>query len=79
MKHPINNEVKSSESGLLLGSEPLDEVRHRRELSQADDDKTDSDDADEADTGDDDATDSDSDTDLTDEGDEESADADGKD
>ena len=78
MKHSIDNEVKSSGSGLLLGSEPLEEVRHRRALSKADDDKADSDAGDDADTGDDDATDSDSDTDLTDKGDDDS-DADGKD
>jgi hypothetical protein len=48
-------------SGLFLGSEPIEDVRHRRTYKMSgDDDKDDSD-------GDDDATDSDdTDSDLTD-------------
>jgi hypothetical protein len=60
-------------SGLFLGSEPLDDVRHRRSYKMAGDD-TDKKDAADGDTGDDDATDSDT-TDKKDD----SRDTDGRD
>lgn len=61
-------------SGLLLGSEPLEDVR-RRSASKGDDGK-------DGDTGDDDSTDSDkTDSDATDTGDglDDAGDSDGKD
>ena len=67
MKNPLDSD--SQKSGLLLGSDPLDDVRNRRASAQSDDDKTDSKDSDgmDGDTGDDDATDSDgTDSDSTD-------------
>ena len=67
----LNQEDKQQKSGLFIGSDPLQDVQHRRAAKQ-DDDATD------GDTGDDDATDSDkTDTDLTDKGD--TGDSDGKD
>jgi hypothetical protein len=65
-------------SGLFLGSEPLDDVRHRRSYKMAGDD-TDKKDAADGDTGDDDATDADdTDSDTTDKKDD-SRDTDGRD
>ena len=67
MKNPLDSD--SQNSGLLLGSDPLEDVRNRRASAQSDDDKTDSKDSDgmDGDTGDDDATDSDgTDSDSTD-------------
>jgi hypothetical protein len=59
MKNPLNRD--SEQSGLLLGSDPIDDVRNRRVSAQSDDDKSDSKDSDgmDGDSGDDDATDSD--------------------
>ena len=65
-------------SGLFLGSEPLEDVRHRRSYKLAGDDS----DKKDGDAGDDDATDSDeADSDLTDKKDagDDSGDSDGKD
>ena len=62
-------------SGLFLGSEPLEEVRHRRSYKLAGDKK-------DGDAGDDDATDSDeTDSDTTDKADggDDTGDSDGKD
>jgi hypothetical protein len=71
MKNP-NDADKDQKSGLFIGSDPLDDVRHRS-ASKADDD-----DGKDGDRGDDDATDTDKmDTDLTDKGD--TRDSDGKD
>ena len=65
-------EDQDQKSGLLIGSEPLHDVRHRSAAKSDDDDGKD------GDSGDDDATDSDKmDTDTTDKGD--SRDRDGKD
>lgn len=67
MKNPLEND--SQKSGLLLGSDPLDDVRNYRAAAQSDDDKTDAKDSDgtDGDSGDDDGTDSDgTDTDATD-------------
>ena len=65
-------------SGLFLGSEPLEDVRHQRSYKMAGDD-SDKKDAADGDTGDDDATDTDdSDSDMTDKKDD-SSDSDGKD
>lgn len=65
------------QSGLLLGSEPIESVRHRRAYKMSDDD-SDKNDLSDGDKGDDDATDSDKgDSDLTDR--EDSRDTDGKD
>jgi hypothetical protein len=67
MKNPFDSD--SQKSGLLLGSDPLDDVRNPRASAQSDDDKSDSKDSDgmDGDTGDDDATDSDgTDSDTTD-------------
>jgi hypothetical protein len=89
-KNAINRgeQMKKSEdadlegkSGLFLGSEPLEDVRHRRSYKLAGDD-SDKKDAADGDAGDDDATDSDTaDSDLTDAKDEDddSGDSDGKD
>ena len=52
-----NNESQLSNSGLLLGSEPLEDVRQWRASAQADDDKSDTRDTDGTDAGDTDATD----------------------
>jgi hypothetical protein len=66
-------------SGLFLGSEPLDDVRHRRTYKMAGDDDSDKKDDSDDDNGDDDATDSDdTDSDLTDKKDD-SRDSDGRD
>jgi hypothetical protein len=67
MKNPLDSD--SQKSGLLLGSDPLEDVRNRRASAQSDDDKTDTKDSDgmDGDSGDDDATDSDgTDSDGTD-------------
>lgn len=65
-------------SGLFLGSEPLEDVRHRRTYKMAGDDSDKKDDSD-GDDGDDDATDSDdTDSDLTDKK-EATSDSDGRD
>jgi hypothetical protein len=67
MKNPLDSD--SQKSGLLLGSDPLEDVRNRRASAQSDDDKTDTKDSDgmDGDSGDDDATDSDgTDSDSTD-------------
>ena len=67
MKNPLDND--SPKSGLLLGSDPLDDVRNRRASAQSDDDKSDSKDSDgmDGDTGGYDGTDSDgTDSDGTD-------------
>ena len=44
MKNPLDSD--SQKSGLLLGSDPLEDVRNRRASAQSDDDKTDSKDSD---------------------------------
>jgi hypothetical protein len=68
----VNEEDRQQKSGLFIGSDPLQDVRHRSAAKQDDDDGKD------GDAGDDDATDSDkTDTDLTDKGD--TRDSDGKD
>jgi hypothetical protein len=68
----LHEEDREQKSGLFIGSDPLDDVRHRRAAKQDDDDGKD------GDSGDDDATDTDkTDTDLTDKGD--TRDSDGKD
>jgi hypothetical protein len=67
MKNPLDND--SPKSGLLLGSDPLDDVRNRRAAAQSDDDKSDSKDSDgmDGDADDSDGTDSDgTDSDATD-------------
>ena len=67
MKNPLEND--SPKSGLLLGSDPLDDVRNRRASAQSDDDKSDTKDSDglDGDSDDSDGTDSDTtDTDATD-------------
>jgi hypothetical protein len=71
MKNPLENE--SQKSGLLLGSEPLDEIRNRRAYAKSDDDKGDFADGDTGDDSDSEDTEG-TDSDLTD-----SKDADGKD
>jgi len=67
MKNPIDSDTQKS--GLLLGSDPLDDVRNRRAAGQSDDDKSD--------TKDTDGTDGDSDD--TDGGDSDGTDSDGTD
>jgi hypothetical protein len=68
----MNDSDQEQQSGLFIGSEPLQDVRHRSASTKDDDDGKD------GDMGDDDATDTDkTDTDLTDKGD--TRDADGKD
>jgi hypothetical protein len=52
MKNPL-------ESGLLIGSEPLEEIRHRSASALGDDDKSDTQDTDGLDGADTDGTDSD--------------------
>jgi hypothetical protein len=67
MKNPLEND--SPKSGLLLGSDPLNDVRNRRASAQSDDDKSDTKDSDglDGDSDDSDGTDSDTtDTDATD-------------
>lgn len=68
MKNPLIHD--SEKSGLLLGSDPIDDVRNRRVSAHADDDKSDTRDTDgmDGDSGDDsDAADSDgADSDGTD-------------
>ena len=67
MKNPPDTE--SQKSGLLLGSDPLDDVRNRRVSAGADDDKSDTKDSDglDGDSDDSDGTDSDgTDSDGTD-------------
>ena len=60
MKNPL-------ESGLFIGSEPLDEIRHRSASTLGDDDKSDTKDSDGLDGSDSDGTDSDgTDSDSTD-------------
>jgi hypothetical protein len=59
MKKPLDSD--SQKSGLLLGSDPLDDIRNRRASAQADDDKSDSRDSDGMDGDSDDSDDSDSD------------------
>lgn len=66
MKNPLDDSLKS---GLLLGSDPHDDVRDHRTTAQSDDDKSDTKDSDgmDGDSGDSDGTDSDStDSDGTD-------------
>jgi hypothetical protein len=65
MKNPLDPD--SQPSGLLLGSDPLEDVRNRRAAAQSDDDKTDSKDSDgmDGDSDDDDSTDA-ADSDATD-------------
>jgi hypothetical protein len=66
MNNPMDADPQTPTSGLFLGSEPLEGVRHRY-AAKGDDDKTDRSDGD---TSDDDSTDTDkSDSDLTDKGD----------
>jgi hypothetical protein len=55
------------ESGLFIGSEPIDEIRHRSASTLGDDDKSDTKDSDGLDGADTDGTDSDgTDSDSTD-------------
>ena len=80
MKKSENADLQEK-SGLFLGSDPLKDVRHRRNYKLAGDD-SDKKDAVDGDAGDDDATDSDeADTDLTDkkDRDDDNGDSDGKD
>lgn len=58
MKNPLDHDSQIADSGLLLGSEPLADVRRRSASAFADDDKSDSRDSDGTDgTGDSDGTD----------------------
>jgi hypothetical protein len=59
MKNPLDGDTQKS--GLLLGSDPLDEIRNRRASAQADDDKSDSRDSDGMDGDSDDSDGADSD------------------
>ena len=68
MKNPFDQDSQVSKSGLLIGSEPLEDIRHRSASALGDDDKSDSTDSDGLDgSGDSDGTDSDAtDSDATD-------------
>ena len=59
MKNPLDGDTQ--QSGLLLGSDPLDEIRNRRASAQADDDKSDTQDSDGMDGDSDDSDGADSD------------------
>ena len=59
MKNPLDHDSQIETSGLLLGSEPLEDIRHRSASALGDDDKSDGKDTDGTDGADTDATDSD--------------------
>jgi hypothetical protein len=65
VKNPLDHDSQNPNSGLLLGSEPLEDIRPRSASAQADDDKSDTKDNDGLDGTDTDATDG-KDTDGTD-------------
>lgn len=67
MKNPLDHDSQDQKSGLLIGSEPLEDIRHRSASALGDDDKSDAKDTDGTDAADTDAADSDgTDSDTTD-------------
>ena len=74
----MKNDNELMNSGLLLGSEALEDVRQWNASAQSEDDKSDARDTDGTDGGDTDSGDS-KDTDMTDAKDTDGADSDGKD
>ena len=58
MKNELDRDSRNQNSGLLIGSEPLEDIRHRSASALGDDDKSDSTDSDGmGDEGDSDGTD----------------------
>ena len=65
MKNPLDHDSQDQKSGLLIGSEPLEDIRRRSASALGDDDKSDGKDTDEMDCADADGTDT-KDSDSTD-------------
>lgn len=57
MKNPLDHDSDNQKSGLLIGSEPLEDIRHRSASALGDDDKSDGKDTDGTDGADTDGTD----------------------
>jgi hypothetical protein len=66
LKNPHDRDAENTNSGLLIGSEPLDDIRSRSAAGQEDDDKSDTKDTDGLDGADSDGTDGGADSDGTD-------------
>ena len=66
LKNPLDRDSENNGSGLLIGSDPIEDVRGRSAAAQADDDKSDTKDSDGLDGADSDGTDGGTDSDGTD-------------
>lgn len=79
LKNPLDRDEKNTGSGMLIGSDPLEDVRGRSASALGDDDKSDTRDTDGLDGSDSDGTDGGADSDGTDSDGTDSDGTDGKD